>query len=600
MKFIKKNIFLLLLLILSYFPIAPFFHSGFFPIHDDTQVQRVFEMKKALSDGMFPVRWVPDLGYNYGYPIFNFYAPFAYYLGATILSLGFTALIATKIMMALGVILAGISMYLLAKEFWGEPGGLIAGLLYLYAPYHAIDTYVRGDVAEFWGYAFIPLIFYGLWKSYETKQWKFVCIGSLAYAGVILSHNLTAMMITPFALVFTVILYIASYCHPDQAKRVEGSSHHKNHGVKRFLNSFVPRNDKNEKHHYPIAILFLGILLASFYWMPTLLEMGYTNVSSQIGGGADFHDHFVCLGQLWDSPWGFGGSTRGCLYDGLSFRIGKIHLLLSLISLSGLYIFWKKNKTKLALTIWMFISFFIACFLMLNLSQPIWDAIPHMAFFQYPWRFLLITSFTTSFLSGGIFYVIPKRRGDPLRSPTTTEAIATIVVSIAIIALNGKLFTPQTILPPTAKPYTDLTYIRWDTSKISDEYLMKGIHKPNNKNEIPEKKITENPNLTILSDTEKTQELTAQIKAKQKTDLTVHLDYFPAWHVFLDNQPTPFKYFKNGLLITIPKGEHNLVIRFIQTPIEKLANTLSVTGVLLLIVGIMTTRKEPKNGQKST
>ena len=34
-----------------------------FPIHDDTQVARVYEMGKALSDSMFPVRWVEDLGF---------------------------------------------------------------------------------------------------------------------------------------------------------------------------------------------------------------------------------------------------------------------------------------------------------------------------------------------------------------------------------------------------------------------------------------------------------------------------------------------------------------------------------------------------------
>ena len=88
MNVLKKFFPFIFLFTVSVLAIYPFFHSGFFPIHDDTQVQRVFEMKTALKDGMFPVRWVPDLGYGYGYPIFNFYAPLPYYIGGFINLLG--------------------------------------------------------------------------------------------------------------------------------------------------------------------------------------------------------------------------------------------------------------------------------------------------------------------------------------------------------------------------------------------------------------------------------------------------------------------------------------------------------------------------------
>ncbi|KKQ34539.1 MAG: hypothetical protein US51_C0035G0007 [Microgenomates group bacterium GW2011_GWA2_37_6] len=119
MKFGKLINFwpLIILIIISLLTITPFLHSGFFPVHDDTQVQRVFEMRKALSDGMFPVRWVPDLGYGYGYPVFNFYAPLPYYIGGFIALAGIDVLLATKIMIAGVVFGSSFSMYLLAKEF---------------------------------------------------------------------------------------------------------------------------------------------------------------------------------------------------------------------------------------------------------------------------------------------------------------------------------------------------------------------------------------------------------------------------------------------------------------------------------------------------
>src|SRR3989344_7271227 len=115
-----------ILIFVSLLTILPFLNPGFFPIHDDTQVQRVFEMRKSLSDGMFPVRWVADLGYGYGYPIFNYYAPLAYYIGGFFNYLGFNSLISTKIMMVLGILLAGVFMYVLASQLFRKIGGLIA------------------------------------------------------------------------------------------------------------------------------------------------------------------------------------------------------------------------------------------------------------------------------------------------------------------------------------------------------------------------------------------------------------------------------------------------------------------------------------------
>ena len=149
---------LVLVALFSFWVIRPLFNSGFFPIHDDTQVVRVSQMALALREGQFPVRWVKDLGYGYGYPIFNFYAPLAYYLGAFFNLSGFSALVATKVMIGLGSVLGGILMYFLASKFWGKLGGVIAALFYLYLPYKAVNIYVRGAVAELWALAFLPCL----------------------------------------------------------------------------------------------------------------------------------------------------------------------------------------------------------------------------------------------------------------------------------------------------------------------------------------------------------------------------------------------------------------------------------------------------------
>jgi len=455
MNLIKKFLPAILVILLSYWAIKPLFLSGFFPIHDDTQVARVYEMGKALTDGMFPVRWVSDLGYGYGYPIFNFYAPLAYYFGGAINALGIDALLSTKIMMIVGIILSGVFMYLLARELWGKIGGLTSSLFYVYAPYHALDIYVRGDVAEFWAYAFIPLAFYGFLKAYKEKKWKYIVIGAFGFSGVILSHNLTAMMITPF-LIFLLFFLILS-----DTKEKIGST------------------------FYFLISLFFGLSISAFYWLPALVEMKFTNVLSQVGGGANFPDHFVCIGQLWSSPWAYGGSALGCT-DGLSFMIGKLHILVSIASVVGvsLLVLFKKHRQdteKVLIAVFSFLGFIFSIFLTLEVSKFIWQTISPMAFFQFPWRFILMVSFFSSLLSGEFIWLITFLPIKRLFPHFVLEISALLI--FALLFLNVKFFIPQKFLQVNPNYYTNEYSLKWTTSKISDEYLPKDTKKPKNAKE---------------------------------------------------------------------------------------------------------------------
>ena len=445
MSFLKKYYGLIIILLLSFWTIKPFFVQGFFPMHDDTQVARVFEMGKVLKDGIFPVRIVPDLGYGYGYPIFNFYAPLAYYVGGISMLVGFDALVATKIMMTLGIILAGIFMYFLARKFFGEFGGLISGLFYLYAPYHAVDIYVRGDVAEFWAYAFIPLAFLGIYR-------KNILLGTIGFAGLILSHNLTALMVTPFLLVAMLLSYFGA----EKGKRVTT--------IFRLL-----------------AIFLLGLAVSAFYWIPALAEMKLTNVLSQIGGGSNFRDNFVCLGQLWNSPWGFGGSVPGCI-DGLSFKIGKLHILTAAAAVILTFCFEKTRKSKnFTIILFVFLGFLLSGFFALEISKPVWEAISTMAFFQYPWRFLLLLSFFSSFLAGSLAVLLKHFR--------ILTYVIVLSLIFSVLFFNVKLFVPQIILQKTVTDYTNEITLKWTVSKISDEYLPKNFKKPTSPKNVYKGKV---------------------------------------------------------------------------------------------------------------
>ncbi|MBI4037238.1 hypothetical protein HY385_02345, partial [Candidatus Daviesbacteria bacterium] len=147
MKIMLKHWWFYLILVLSILTIWPLFLPGYFSHHDDLQVMRIFEMRRCLMDLQIPCRWVPDMGYGNGFPIFNFYSAFPYYLGALFsFVLGYIG--AAKALFFIPLALGGVSMYFLGKELFGRVGGVIAAGLFIFAPYRALDTYVRGDIAE--------------------------------------------------------------------------------------------------------------------------------------------------------------------------------------------------------------------------------------------------------------------------------------------------------------------------------------------------------------------------------------------------------------------------------------------------------------------
>lgn len=574
MKFIKKHWGFWLTVLISLFAILPFLSQGFFPIHDDTQVARTYEMWKALSDGMFPVRWVPDLGYGFGYPIFNFYAPLSYYAGALFIFIGFDALIATKLIMALGVVLSGIFMYLLAREFWGEIGGVISGLFYVFAPYHAVEIFVRGDVAEFWGYAFIPLMFLGLHKVFlysnlsgleiveksklelKTKNgiWGWILVAGVSYAGIILSHNLTAMMVTPF-----LIIILLFYC---------------------FIGIYQTK--KLFAIYYLLFAILLGLSLSAFYWLPALLEMQFTNVGSQIGGGADFHEHFVCIYQLWDSPWGFGGSAPGCV-DGVSFKIGKVDLFLSFLAIVGVLWFRKKYSPKQKFVVYFStIGLLVSFLFMINISKFIWESVPFMDYFQYPWRFLILASFFTSLISGAILINLKSKSGVPLG----------ILIIVILLISNIKLFEPQTIISTDASYYTSKEALLWRTSRISDEFMPKGFNKPLHKEDVMYEKIVITAgNGKVIDLVEKTQKITFGVDALTDVNVLLRLAPFPAWNTTINNGGVKTWDKNNGIEFSLPHGKHIVEAQYLGTMIEEFGNLISLVGVSFLIVGIINLRQ---------
>ncbi|MCZ7673386.1 MAG: hypothetical protein M5U34_42860 [Chloroflexi bacterium] len=199
--------------------------TGILPWRGDglLHLVRLAELERAVRAGVMFPRWSPDLGYGFGFPLFHYYAPFSYYVGLIPRLSGFSlpASLALSYLLALWVLGWGVALW--ARDVWREWLGVITAVLAtLYAPYLLYNTYHRAALAELWGLAWLALLLWAVNKAIDdfrlpigesslsqfTRQLSNFIWIAVFYALLILSHNITALIGTPFILGYALFLLI--------------------------------------------------------------------------------------------------------------------------------------------------------------------------------------------------------------------------------------------------------------------------------------------------------------------------------------------------------------------------------------------------------
>lgn len=379
-------------------------------MHDDLQMMRQLEMEKCFQDRQIPCRWVPDMGFGYGFPLFNFYPPLPYYLGQIFRWLGFSFINTVKLVFSLQFFLSGLTMFILAADLWGLWGGLLAGVFYIWAPYHSVDVFVRGAMNEAWAFVWFPLIFWAAKKLIEKEEFKYLLWLSFSFAMLLLSHSVMVMIFTPLLLiwVFYWLLREKKLSRPLLAK---------------------------------LAFSGLWALgLAAFFALPMFFERQATHIETMFSGYFDWRAHFVSLNQLFISRfWGWGPSLWQEA-DGMAFPAGQIHWLLALavVFLAGYRFIKNRKKQAWDLVLILGLSFLALFYLFLNHQRSIfiWKIIPPLQLAQFPWRLLSGAAFLLSLISGSICLLLKKKW-------------FIFPLLILVIAWNWNFFRPEKMGPLT-------------------------------------------------------------------------------------------------------------------------------------------------------
>lgn len=538
-------------------------------MHDDQHIARLFLLDQGLRQGNLYPRWVGQLGFGYGYPLFNFYPPLIYYISEFFHLVGFSYIWSVKLMLILGFILAAFGSYWLIRRILGRWPAMLGATVYTYFFYHSVNVYVRGAFAEFFAMTVLPFVFLFLHRLYEKNSLANSVFFGISLALLVLAHPLIA---------FPAVIFIGFI----------------------FLFYLLAAKDKINFAKAAVIGGMIGLGLSAFFWLPSLAEKQYTLTDKILTTElAAYQEHFVCPYQFWYSPWGYGGSGDNC-QSGLTFQLGKIPIALTGLSLAGFVVYiFKKKKLSLTTGYYLLSVFLLlfSLFMATGYSAFIWKAVSPLAYLQWPWRFLTFTALFISIICAyGVYFFKKLLLRDTSTLLRMTINITVLIIVIVTVIKYSPYFRPQRLISTTDAARTSFEEIAWRVSGTSYEFVPKGVATKKtslgtttlaiNENDLPRQpyQIVSGQG-RVTTGKNNFSEKIFTVTAASPLVFRLNTYYFPGWIAKVDGQKTAINDNNPLKLITVnvPAGRHQLAFRFTDTPVRILSDWLSIISVILVL-----------------
>lgn len=600
---IDSNIWLILAL--SIFAWGPLLTPAyFFNAHDAKHsVFFLVEFDQTFRDGSLWPRWAPDFSFGYGYPLFNLYAPLAFYAAEIVHLTGFGFTAAVKTVYILATLGAGLGMYGFVRRLYGPAAGFLAAVCYMYIPFHLVEIYVRSAYAEFVSLALAPFLFWAFTELVAAPSRRWLAAAGFVYGLLALTHHTSFFTFTPFLMIYIIYLITAKlYTNPPSQ-----ISHSKSKTCAEQSRSIQNLKSKITPILYPAAAGILGLALAAIYLIPMLTELQFVKLEQWTSGSYNYLQHFVYFSQFLSPEWGYGYAGVGLL-DDFSFQLGLVPIVLLTFALvlSLLYQYPHKNTA-----LFFIVSTLAAILMMSPLAEPLWQVVPIASLVQFPWRLLTITTFTMSVAAGaliaGLNYQLTMSNeqltinNEQLihNSQFTIHHLPfsfVYLLSLVTILASFSYTLPQyTDIPAWAE--TPLAVINWDKGSVVDRVGMVSVTDEQPQTSPMESQyLNGEPLITAgIITGEGTVNLLhhggasdiVEVQANTPVTLQFYTYNYPGWQVTLNNQPIPHRYEPPYGLITVdlPPGRHTVTLQMGHTP-PRIAGTIISTLAFFIILAL--------------
>lgn len=364
------------LIVITLIAMVPVCHNYLTRGHDFRfHLVRIAALAEGLAQGQFPVRMQPVYLNDYGFPISVIYGDLFLYIPALLKLAGFTLQAVYKIYLVIMTAVTVWISYYCAKNISGSyKTGLLGSFLYTMSFYRLLDVYIRNALGEYTAMAFMPLVFLSLYRIFHTEgkeKRKYALLLGVSLSAILQSHMLSFEMVIVFSVIYCL------FC------------------AKAFWKNLL----------FLVKTGIITILANLSFLVPFLDYMISQDVVLTDDSVLLMREHGIFPAQLFQT-FSFGAYLSGSVDDGINADM-PIGIGLALIGVLFLfawqYFVYKKQlkeavgetewKEQCRLYILVLLSILMSCwFFPWNIIEDIPGAGEFLAAYQFPWRFLTITT----------------------------------------------------------------------------------------------------------------------------------------------------------------------------------------------------------------
>lgn len=356
-KFLFGITFIILLITFYFIPLStsgyPHGHDLFFHF---SRIQGSVELLKVNH---WSLDILPGFFYDFGYAVGLFYSTGLLWIPIILNTLGLSFISSYKVFILFITVLTSFSMYYTShKLFKNHRISFVSTLFYVFNVYrNYTDLYERAAIGEFIAFAFIPLVFYGLYSVVVEKK-KSIWPLSMGMLGLILSHTLSTLLTLVFILIF-LILNLKS----------------------------VITNRKSIMYLFGSALITL--LLSAYYWIPMLEMMASDQFNYQYPWTSINQNVLTSVSSMVYI------NHESSIFP---YGIELYALIIVFIGILRLYSKWKHHK----FIVFSVLSGGVALGIATNIIPVEWYSF--LNFMQFPWRMFVFVNYFIAILLGYSLY----------------------------------------------------------------------------------------------------------------------------------------------------------------------------------------------------
>jgi Flp pilus assembly protein TadD len=565
-------------------------------------VNQVQFMENLRAGVLFP-RWSPDTRYGYGQPQLQFRPPLLHYLASPIHAATGNPFLALHLALLVSLFMAAWGAYALARLRVGDWAALAAAAGFVCANYMLANLYLRGAYYEVIASAAMPWI---LWaQSRENAARRSAClIGPVAWAALFMGHPAVAFFFFPLTTAHAL----------SEARLLARSDCAYPWRILVFSSSF----------------LVIGALLSAPYTWVMLSERSWVRMEIFLSDLNSWRRHFLSLRDLFTERW----PTAYVEFSGVDYLNRALHPEMRGLNFWAIAvlifspaIWWlalgsyRTNKgrvgqpcptgpdggtgcpalprsflrEKLFYAVFFYTAAWLSIAFSLRISLPVWDHIPLMDTFNYPWRALniaglclaLATAYTLALLNGTII-----RRG--YRPAGAIIAALFILAPLAEAIPHSKGWAGPAWLTNNALTSTAIRRQagipqQFYTPAWAQSYATEPA-------QTGAMAVAGTATVTVIERHPTRWRLRVEASAPAQIALAHY--YYPGWRIHglaggtIETKP----WGERGLIsFAVPAGAHEIEARFGSTPARRAANFTFFAGLALMLLGVLLPRKSGSN-----